>query len=145
MRRRRRAARGPLGGMGGSFILDVILHLELILCQEQILRLQSAMVLVGSGMSPRPGPDHGGNQPIRTRSSAWASRNEAENTVNELLTHYTSIPLAVRSQRVSPPAPAVHAQKPNWEPAEVEPLDPLLQGGVRKFRVDATVGIHFWH
>jgi hypothetical protein len=51
MRRRRRAARGPLGGMGGSFILDVILHLELILCQEQILRLQSAMVLVGSGMS----------------------------------------------------------------------------------------------
>ena len=96
MRRRRRAARGPLGGMGGSFILDVILHLELILCQEQILRLQSAMVLVGSGMSPRPGPDPGGNQPIRTRSSAWASRNEAENTVNELLTHYTSVSSANR-------------------------------------------------
>ena len=28
MRRRRRAASGPVGGMGGSFILDVILHLD---------------------------------------------------------------------------------------------------------------------
>jgi hypothetical protein len=45
MRRRRRAARGPLGGRGGSFILDVILHLELKHVKDKFWVYGSAMGL----------------------------------------------------------------------------------------------------
>ena len=51
MRRRRRAASGPLGGMGGSFILDVILHLDSRHVKNKSWVYGSAMGVQVGGMS----------------------------------------------------------------------------------------------
>ena len=89
MRRRKRAARGPVGGMGGSFILDVILHLE-------IKHVKNKSWVYGSAMGVRVGKwnVNFGQTVEGIDGSGYAvlrgHQDRAGNTVNELLTHYTS-------------------------------------------------------
>jgi hypothetical protein len=86
MRRRRRAAWGPLGGRSGLSILDVILHLDSCKVKRnyegtrgQVGNLWSE---VSSGAKRAKINREVLNQPVLAGSVAC---------VNELLTHYTSL------------------------------------------------------
>ena len=93
MRRRRRAAIGPVGGMGGSFNLDVILHLDCKICQEQILGLWEYYGRTsGEWNVTRSGPNRRRDRRITILRYARASEPRRKHCyVNELLTHYTSL------------------------------------------------------
>src|SRR5450759_5938871 len=90
MRRRRRAASGPVGGTGGSFILDVILHLDSRHVKNKSWVYGSAIWAYKwvecHSVRTKPSKD----RRITILGYAQASGPRRKHCyVNELLTHYT--------------------------------------------------------
>jgi hypothetical protein len=82
---RERPRRCPRSEMGVTFILDVILHQDLKHAKDKFRVYGSAMrVLVGSGMSLRPRPDH----EVINRSQHAVLRGHQETGQKTLLTNF---------------------------------------------------------
>ena len=96
MRRRRRAAWGPVGGKAGVFILDVIIQQEYGEVNQNILgsrEKDGSGEWKGAALQKQPGSDREVlNQP---KYAVLRRHHERRKTsVNELLTHYTRLPVS---------------------------------------------------